>query len=421
MTETKELTTIERAEQALGLATLRPQLEALVKKSANIQAITNPAGRTECHAALMMLKNQRIAIEKTGKEAREEATRYSKAVIAAEKTLVDILSPEENRLAAIRQEWDDARAAEKAEEERIERERVAAMAKRISDIEALPGKLFGASVEELTAAIEGLEADVLDDLDDVFSPDGQAAKVKVLERLNGALAERVELDRQAAELAIQQAQREEQARLEAENLAAERAAFEAEQAAARLAQEEANRKAEEARAEADRAAKEERDRQAAELAERQAELDRREREAREQAEADARERAQVAAEEQAARDAKAAQEAAERAELAAKRDAVVILVDMPDGSRWGVPMAAVIRNRADFVFTNTPTEVSSEDILEEVATDFMRDHDWALDWAANNMNWSDVVAHAYQDRAPAAVDYQEGWVNGEKRVITRHG
>lgn len=324
-TETKELTTIERAEQALGLATLRPQLEALVKKSANIQAITNKAGRDECHAALMVLKNQRVAIEKTGKEAREEATRYSKAVIAAEKTLVDILSPEEDRLAAIRQEWDDARAAEKAEEERIERERVQAMVDGIAAINAIPGKLFGAGADKIRAAIALLHGEDLSFTDDVYRPSAEKAKNETLNRLLDALQEREELDRQAAENLRLQQEREAQAKAEAEKLAAERAAFEAEQAEARKAQEEADRKAAEARAEADRAAQAERDRQAeearqqrereeAELAARRAEIERQEAEARQKAADEAAERQR---EEEARADAEHAEYVRQRQERAA--------------------------------------------------------------------------------------------------------
>jgi len=39
------------------------------------------------------------------------------------------------------------------------------------------------------------------------------------------------------------------------------------------------------------------------------------------------------------------------------------------------------------------------------------------DWAANNMNWSDVADVAFLLAKPDAPDYQEGWVNGEKEVI----
>lgn len=41
------------------------------------------------------------------------------------------------------------------------------------------------------------------------------------------------------------------------------------------------------------------------------------------------------------------------------------------------------------------------------------------DWAANNMDWSDVRSHAVQVAPPRPRDgeYQEGWVNGNKRVV----
>lgn len=324
MTESTELTTVERAEQALGFATLKPQLEALVKKSENIVTITNPAGRQECHAALMVLKTQRVAIEKTGKEAREEATRYGKAVIAAEKSLVDILTPEETRLAAIRQAWDDARAAEKAEEERIERERVQAMVDAIAAISAVPNRLFGATVDELTAAIDTLAERPMDDFDDVYLPNAEKAKADTIATLKEARDKRQALDDEAAAVAAaHEAQRIEREEAEAK-LAAERAEFEAQQAAAREAQAKADEEARLAREEADREATEERARQQAELDAERAELARqreaaaaeqarRDQEAREQAEADARE---AARREEEAR----AQEAQERAEEAARAD-----------------------------------------------------------------------------------------------------
>lgn len=39
-----------------------------------------------------------------------------------------------------------------------------------------------------------------------------------------------------------------------------------------------------------------------------------------------------------------------------------------------------------------------------------------LDWAENNMNWKDVCQAAFQV-SPGKVDYQEGWVNGPKKVV----
>jgi hypothetical protein len=39
------------------------------------------------------------------------------------------------------------------------------------------------------------------------------------------------------------------------------------------------------------------------------------------------------------------------------------------------------------------------------------------DWAANNMDWSDVVAFATKIGPVDQVDYQEGWVNGKKEIL----
>lgn len=50
------------------------------------------------------LKKTRVKIEKAGLAARDEANKFSKAVIAYEKKLVGIIEPEEDRLAAIEEE-----------------------------------------------------------------------------------------------------------------------------------------------------------------------------------------------------------------------------------------------------------------------------------------------------------------------------
>ena len=50
------------------------------------------------------LKKARVQIEKKGKELREEALAFQKAVISKEKELIAIIEPEEKRLASIEQE-----------------------------------------------------------------------------------------------------------------------------------------------------------------------------------------------------------------------------------------------------------------------------------------------------------------------------
>lgn len=81
------------------------------------------------------LKNARVKIEKRGKELREDALKFQKAVIAKEKELVGIIAPEEDRLAAIEDEAKQI-AILKARTEQLpaRKERLAA----IGDAEVVP-------------------------------------------------------------------------------------------------------------------------------------------------------------------------------------------------------------------------------------------------------------------------------------------
>ena len=99
---TTELTVQARAAVALGSSKAEAELVELASKSKAIIAITNNDGRTECHTAAMVAKDARVNIEKAGKAAREDATAFSKAVIAEEKRLVDLIAPEEKRLIELR-------------------------------------------------------------------------------------------------------------------------------------------------------------------------------------------------------------------------------------------------------------------------------------------------------------------------------
>ena len=64
-------------------------------------------------------------------------------------------------------------------------------------------------------------------------------------------------------------------------------------------------------------------------------------------------------------------------------------------------------------------------VKEDPETSFDKEVEYALedeyeimDWAANNMNWEDVVLQA-QEVVKAEPDYQEGWINGDKEIIEK--
>lgn len=91
-------------------------------------------------------------------------------------------------------------------------------------------------------------------------------------------------------------------------------------------------------------------------------------------------------------------------------------VTMNDGTRWDVPAEVIARSRAKY-YSDTDTEITYD---EEFS--FTMEDDFELrDWAANSMNWADVKPFAVRapDVPKEAPDYQEGWVNGEKEIVTR--
>jgi phage-related minor tail protein len=311
--QTKALTVIERAALALGTAEHEKKLVELAAESKAIVEIKNGPGRDQCHGAAMKLRNTRTGIRATGKGARDDATKFSKAVIAEEDRLVSLIEPEEQRLLALRDVWDAAREAEKRAKAEAEAKRVALIREHIEDIRAIAVRAVGRRAEAIQIEL----ADLIElgiDIPRFAELTGEAEQVRraTVDKLQGlyaaALAQEVEaarlaeeraaLERERAALAEQQRQ-EAAARAEQERKDGEvRAAREAAERAQRE-REEAARREQQAREDAERRAafEAEQKRLAAERAEmdrRQAEIDRAEREQRERAEAEAKAKLEIA-------------------------------------------------------------------------------------------------------------------------------
>jgi hypothetical protein len=249
MTESTQLTAPERAEKALAFAETKAQLAELAQQSARIVEVTNPDGREECHRARMTLKNTRVAIQKTGKDARDDAVQFSKAVIAKEKELIDVIAPEESRLQSLQDAWDTEREAERQAKVRAEQERVEAIQQQIADVRAYAHEAVGKGSEAIAVLIAELEP--LGPSEAMFQEFREQADVARSETL-------AKLQDMHAAAAAHEA---EQARI-AEEQAAERAKIEAERAELAKLREEAaerDRQAAAERAEADRIAAEQRE------------------------------------------------------------------------------------------------------------------------------------------------------------------
>lgn len=224
------------------------ELNKLVAKSQEIKEIdiddkTQMATVTK---ARIELKNARVAITKKGKEMRDDALKFQRAVIEKEKELVAIIEPEEERLKSIEEEA-------KVKKERAER------------AEKLPWR------KEKLAEVDAELSD-----DDLLDLDDKAFQILLNEKAAEKLA-RIEDERRAKEA--------EEARAKEIAEAGERAKAEAE-AKAKQEAEEAERRHKEELERVEREAKEKEERLAREAKDKEEQAER-ERKAEEEKKAEA--------------------------------------------------------------------------------------------------------------------------------------
>jgi hypothetical protein len=202
-------------------------LKQLATSLKAITLVNSPAGREQAHSLAMTARTARTTIEKLGKAARDDATKFSKAVIAEEDRLIEIIQPEETRVLGLRNAWDAAEAARKEAELQKERDRIERHQAVIATIRSYPG--LARECRTSAMALQILEKlcaiDTLNNCLDEFTDTAHAAKIAADE----AICDIIE-SKQAAEA--------EQARIKAEQeaenarLAAERERLEAERAEA---------------------------------------------------------------------------------------------------------------------------------------------------------------------------------------------
>jgi len=153
---TQALTLVQRAAVALNSSKYELELVELISKTKDLVEIKDNAGRDQIHRAGMTLSNTRIAIAKTGKESREDATQFSKAVIAEEKRLIDLIKPEEDRIFAIRDLWDEKIEAEKQAKIAAERARIEKIKNAIETVRDIPALCIGQSISGIEQILNDL-------------------------------------------------------------------------------------------------------------------------------------------------------------------------------------------------------------------------------------------------------------------------
>jgi hypothetical protein len=91
----------------------------------------------------------------------------------------------------------------------------------------------------------------------------------------------------------------------------------------------------------------------------------------------------------------------------------LMTVEMPDGSKWGVPVDLIALDRAKHYADEFDGDVSRS--LAEDTTPLFLESDYDIrDWAVNNMDWSDFKGHHYKVAEAPAPNFQDAWMSGTK-------
>jgi len=195
-----ELTIAERVSQALSVDYTENQLKALAKKNADVTEIKDDNDYELVKRAGIELQKVRVSIEKSGKAARYDANRFAKAIITEERRLTGIITPEEDRLKALRKEVDDAKARKAEEARLVEMARIQNITDKISSIKQLADGLLGANSTTIRHALEKVrEIDCTEETFNEFTEKAARIKKEVFSQLEQALKVRETFEKQRTE------------------------------------------------------------------------------------------------------------------------------------------------------------------------------------------------------------------------------
>jgi hypothetical protein len=101
-------------------------------------------------------------------------------------------------------------------------------------------------------------------------------------------------------------------------------------------------------------------------------------------------------------------------------------VTMTDQTQWDIPAEYIAKLRATYYAKNAAVKEGADyttyiAVYDEEFAHTMDSDDELIDWASNNMNWSDVCIYAQRviTIPPKQPDYQDGWVNGDKEIVLK--
>jgi len=224
----------EYSPTAAALAELRQKYEQAVFDT------TTPNGMAKAIAARRELREVRVNLEKLRKELKAPALERSRLIDAEAKTLTIQIEEMEVPIDQQIKAEEQRKADEKAERERIEREKMEALQKRVANIREQAVSVVGKSSHAVAEVVRLLSALEIDQTYGPLQAEAYAAKAETLATLAdmhaAALVQEAEVERlriEREELEAQRKAQEEQAAKDRAELAKLREEVAARQAAAK--------------------------------------------------------------------------------------------------------------------------------------------------------------------------------------------
>ena len=92
-----------------------------------------------------------------------------------------------------------------------------------------------------------------------------------------------------------------------------------------------------------------------------------------------------------------------------------LIAKMPDGSEWDIAASYIALHRARH---HAEGQENPHAVLKRELDAGLSNPDLLLDWARNDMDWSDVAEYAYRITRPVPPTYSKWWPTCDLHVIS---
>jgi chromosome segregation ATPase len=186
-------------------------IQAMREKAGELPAVVaSTKDRHACAEVRQHVRGVRVAVEKQRKALKADALEYSRKVDSIAKEITAAIREIEGPITERIDAYDAEVERRRQEKEEAERQRVKAIQDRIACITASPSLMVGRPIEKMEEEFARVSAIVIDDSFEEYQDEAVDAQVQAVQRLDEMIQE-----------AVAEAQRQRDARIEAERLRAE--------------------------------------------------------------------------------------------------------------------------------------------------------------------------------------------------------